>query len=60
MNHIRYFLGWWIVVLAERLASLAHQICHAGAWCMDVDVDDCAQCQAQEEDNEPMDGPWAI
>jgi hypothetical protein len=61
MSAIRYFIGWWIVYFAECLASFALRMCHAGAWCMDIDIDDsCAQCQAFEENNEPTDGPWFI
>ena len=61
MNTLRHFLGWYIIVLAETLAAFAHHLCHAGAWLMDINMDeDCAQCRAHEDNSDPTDGPWAI
>lgn len=62
MTLLRHFFGWNLVVFADTLANVAHHLCHAGAWCMDINIEEeCVQCRAHEENNnDPTDGPWAV
>lgn len=56
MTWFRHRVGFLLALLAMSLARLTHVVIHAAIWLRDEEY----ECEDCNEDNEPMDGPWAI
>ena len=58
MTWFRHRFGFLVAIAAMGLARGTHVLIHAAIWLRDED--DEYECEDCNEDNEPMDGPWAI